>query len=92
MTYQSDRGRRRLPQLLVSTWFALVGPKGIPQGFTERVNREVNDYLTSHAGETKLHELGLYVHAGAPEIVTQRMRDELVRWTPIVRENGIKLD
>jgi tripartite-type tricarboxylate transporter receptor subunit TctC len=80
------------PQLRSSTWFALVGPKGMPRAFIERVNREVNAYLTSPAGETKLQELGLYVQAGAPEIVTQRIRDELAKWAPIVREHGVKLD
>ncbi len=80
------------PQLRTSLWFALVGPRGMPQEFTGRMNREVNAYLASVAGAAKLQELGIQGQAGAPELVTQRMRDELAKWALIVRERGIMLE
>ncbi|MBI2319923.1 MAG: tripartite tricarboxylate transporter substrate binding protein, partial [Betaproteobacteria bacterium] len=80
------------PQLRTTFWFALVGPRGMPQEFVARVNREVNAYLTSSAGGAKLQGMGIRALAGAPEMVTQRMRDELAKWAPIVRAQGIKLE
>ena len=80
------------PMLVTSTWFALVGPRGLPKDYVGRMSREINDYLRSPAGVARLQNLGVVAIVGAPELVTQRMRDELAMWTPIVRKLNIRLD
>ena len=80
------------PQLRSSTWFALVGPRGMPQDYVARMNREVNAFITSSAGAARLQGLGVRTQVGPPELVTQRMREEIAKWTPIVRSRNIVLE
>jgi tripartite-type tricarboxylate transporter receptor subunit TctC len=80
------------PELRSTTWFALVGPKGLPSAYVQRMNTEVNTYLRSEGGAVKLLGLGIRVHPSSPEFVTQRMAEELSKWAPIVRARKISLD
>jgi tripartite-type tricarboxylate transporter receptor subunit TctC len=81
-----------LPMLVTFTWFALVGPRGLPKDYVNRMNREVNEYLRSTTGITRLQNLGISATIGPPELVAQRMREELSKWTPIVRKHNLKMD
>lgn len=80
------------PMLITSTWFALVGPRGLPKDYVDRMNREINEYLRTPAGIARLQNLGVSGINGPPELVTQRMREELAKWTPIVRKHNLKMD
>ncbi len=80
------------PQLRSATWFALVGPKNMPPDLVERLNREVNSYVSSPAAIAKLQDLGIRAQSGPPAMITQRMQEELKKWAPIVQSRNIKLD
>ena len=80
------------PMLVTFTWFALVGPRGLPKDYVDRMNREINVYLRTPAGVARLQNLGISVITGPPELVTQRMREELAKWTPIVRKHNLRMD
>lgn len=80
------------PMLVSYTWFALVGPRGLSKEYVDRMNREINEFLRTPAGVTRLQNLGVSAITGPPELVTQRMRDELAKWTPIARKHNIKID
>lgn len=81
-----------LPMLVTSTWFALVGPRGLPKDYVDRMNREINQYLRTPAGVARLQNLGISAITGPPDLVIQRMREELAKWTPIVRKRNLKID
>ncbi len=80
------------PALVSYTWFALVGPRGLSKDYVSRMNRETNDYLRLPSTVARLASLGISPVIGGPELVLARMREELAKWTPIVRKHNLKMD
>ena len=48
--------------------------------------------LAMPAVREKLQELGFDVVASSPEAYAKLIRDEIVRWSTVVRDQGIKVD
>ena len=52
----------------------------------------LDEDLKSPAVREKLQELGFDVVASSPEAYAKLIRDEIVRWSTVVRDQGIKVD
>jgi tripartite-type tricarboxylate transporter receptor subunit TctC len=49
------------PQIQVSSWLMLFGPKGMPQDVMTKISEATNDFLKTDAARTRLLELGYSV-------------------------------
>lgn len=70
-------------------WTGLMAPAGTPRDVIERVNRIVNDYLTTDAARELATRLGMTILAGSPEQMRDYMAAEIKRLAPIIKEAGI---
>ena len=71
------------------TWSALLVPKGTPRDIVERLNREVNKALSGREIRARLAELGVEIEgASTPESTGQFIREEMLKWAPIVKASG----
>jgi tripartite-type tricarboxylate transporter receptor subunit TctC len=50
-----------LPDVLVETWFGLVGPANMPKDVVERINRELAVIVKQPAFQERLTKLGMAV-------------------------------
>jgi tripartite-type tricarboxylate transporter receptor subunit TctC len=75
-----------------SGWLAVMGPAGVPRAIVDKMNHEMNLYLTSSEGRSKMAELGIQVIGGTPDRARAMMEADLAKWTPIIQARGIKLD
>ena len=80
------------PAYEVTNWHGLVGPKGMPKDVVDRLNREVNEALKSSDVEKLLAADGLEPAGGSPQELAAILREEIARWSRVVKQAGLKLE
>lgn len=81
-----------LPGFEATSWFALLGPAGMPRDMQLRINQEVARVLALPDVKDKLAQLGLEPNPGTPEALTALMQKETEKWAKVVKASGAKLD
>jgi tripartite-type tricarboxylate transporter receptor subunit TctC len=77
------------PQLLSSTWFALLAPKGTPPAVVARVNAVANEALADPAVKKRLADIGATTLGGTPQQLEKHLAAETEKWGRLVREANI---
>lgn len=75
-----------------TTWFGLLGPAKLPPEVIAAVNLEVNKALRAEDLRKKLGDQGLDITGGTPEQFAKLMRDDLLKWSKVVKESGARAD
>lgn len=70
----------------------LLGPAGLPEAVTARLNSELNKALVSAAVQKRAADFGMEVLPGTPAQFRAMARAESARWGPIIKTAGVKLD
>lgn len=73
-----------------TTWFAFVGPAGLPQPVVTALNRQINLILRDAEVRTQIESQGAEPGGGTPEELTRLMRDDARRWGAIIAAGNIK--
>jgi tripartite-type tricarboxylate transporter receptor subunit TctC len=79
------------PKLASEDWAGLLLKAGTPPDVTARLNAAVNKALASDQVRDALAKLGVDAGGGTPEEFGATLRSEIVRWTKIVKDAGIKV-
>lgn len=78
------------PNLMSSTWFAVLAPKGTPQPIIARMNAEINQILAEPAFKKKLADIGATPLGGTPAALATHLAAELEKWAVVIKAAGIK--
>ncbi|MGO1767949.1 LacI family transcriptional regulator [Advenella sp. S44] len=78
------------PDLLVSSWFAMYGPKGVPQDVVERLNAAIKKIMATPEYKKKAETLGATAEYMGPQQLGEYTAEELVRWKKVIDAAGIK--
>ena len=81
-----------LPQFEATSWFALLGPAGMPRDVQLRINAETAKVLALADVKEKLATLGLDPAPGTPEALAALIQAETAKWARVVKESGAKAD
>jgi tripartite-type tricarboxylate transporter receptor subunit TctC len=81
-----------LPGFEATSWFALLGPAGMPRDVLMRINQETAKVLAMPDVKEKLATLGLDPNPGTPEALMALMQTETTKWQKVVQESGAKPD
>jgi tripartite-type tricarboxylate transporter receptor subunit TctC len=77
----------------VNTWFGFVAPAGTPADVVARLNMEIGKIITQPAMKEKLGSQGFELApVQVPAIFTKLIQDDLVKWPPIIKASGAKVD
>jgi tripartite-type tricarboxylate transporter receptor subunit TctC len=76
-----------VPGYEATLWMALVAPAGTPAPIIERLNREVNAVLRTHARDALVAQ-GLQLEPGTPDIVPARIRTDIEKWRQVIAKAG----
>lgn len=80
-----------LPSYDVPIFFGVIGPAGMPRDVVERLNREMNEVLSTADVQSSLATAGgLQLAPGTTEQMAQRVRDDLAIWKKVAQEIGMK--
>ena len=80
------------PGFTNTTWYGLLGPKGFPRFAVNRINAEMKKAVANPDFVKQLDAIGLLAASSTPEEFGRMIRDELKRWTGVIRQAGITVD
>ena len=79
------------PQLVSSTWFAVLAPAGTPAPILERLNKELNAVLAEADVRKKLADMGATPLGGSRQALAEHLEQETRKWQQLVREAAIQV-
>ena len=81
-----------IPGMEARLWFGLFAPGRTPKPIVAKLNAEVGGILRSPETQETFLKQGVAAAASTPEELGDWVRAELVRWTPIIQNAGIRAD
>jgi tripartite-type tricarboxylate transporter receptor subunit TctC len=81
-----------LPGFKAETWFAILGPANMPADVVNRLNASINEILQSNDVEQRFTGFGLVAATATPQQLGAMIKEEVTRWSPIIRDNAISTD
>lgn len=79
-----------VPGMEALLWFGILAPARTPQPVVMKLNREINDSFSRPDVRDALLNLGAIAAPGTPQELRAFIESELKKWTPIIRNAGIK--
>jgi tripartite-type tricarboxylate transporter receptor subunit TctC len=80
------------PAMQALTWYGVVGPAGLPQAVTDKMNATINDILQSADFQDKVRNLGIETMPMTPAQFGGYIAKEVQTWTRVAHDSNIKLD
>jgi tripartite-type tricarboxylate transporter receptor subunit TctC len=77
------------PQLMGTSWTALMAPKGTPPDIIAVLGRALTEIATESETRAKIEALGANILASTPQEAGEIIAHELERWRPVVKAAGI---
>jgi tripartite-type tricarboxylate transporter receptor subunit TctC len=71
-------------------WYGLAAPAGTPKDVIAKLNAVANRVLRTPDLIAKYNGLGFEPMGGTPDEASARIKSDVVRWTKIIRDAGIK--
>ena len=81
-----------VPNLNVSVWVGISAPAGTPAAITDLLAREFGRALKAQDVRERLLNLGAEPNGETGEAFTRMVRDDVARWSKIVKTAGVKLE
>ena len=79
-----------LPGFEVSGWYGLLAPAATPRSIVNRLYAESRKGLEADSMKERLKGQGLEVMSLTPEQSSQFLRNDIARWSRVIRDAGIK--
>ena len=73
-------------------WNGVLVAAGTPRAVVDRINSALNAALNDTAVKDRLKTAGLEPVGGSPEQFTKLIHDESVKWAPIIKRSGARID
>ena len=73
------------PELVVTTWYSLSGPAGLPRDIVQKVNAAVNKAMDQPEVKKHLETEMVQTKAMTPDEMTAFMQREVTQWAPTAR-------
>ena len=80
-----------IPGFEATGWFALYVPAKTPKEIILKLNQEVNRILEMPEVKKRYADLGADV-GGSPEKLRDQVQREMIKWSELIRTNGIKAE
>ncbi len=73
-------------------WYGLVAPAGTPRDVVLKLNKHVNEALTTETLRTRLNAEGAVATPTTPEAFGQLIASDMERWRPVITSGRVKAD
>lgn len=81
-----------VPEFDVASWYAVLAPRGTPDGAVTRLSLAMNTALRDERVIATLNRNGLEAMPSTPEEFSTAWARERERWMPVIRQSGIRID
>jgi tripartite-type tricarboxylate transporter receptor subunit TctC len=81
-----------VPSYAVTSWNGILVPKGTPEDAIKKLNLEFNKVLANQDMRDRLLKIGYEPVGGPPEAFSRHIEKETIKWGPVIREAGLKIN
>jgi tripartite-type tricarboxylate transporter receptor subunit TctC len=81
-----------LPGFQCGTWYALIGPRGIPPAIAARLNGEIKKMFDDPQFAQRVIDMGQEPQHTTPAGLTAYLRGESERWSKVIKAAGLKIE
>jgi len=78
------------PDVVVTTWFGMIIPAGVPRDIVNKLNREIHAALQLPDVREKAIGVGMFPVGGTAEQFDALIKAETERWSRVIKARGIK--
>ena len=79
-----------VPGYEVQSWYAVLGPKGLPRAIAERLQREVAKIVSTAEMKERFETLGAEAAATTPDETAAIMKADMEKWAGVVQKTRLK--
>ncbi|HLT99606.1 MAG TPA: tripartite tricarboxylate transporter substrate-binding protein, partial [Burkholderiaceae bacterium] len=76
----------------VSSWFGVIGPKGLPADVVQTLNKAIREALAKPEVRERFAGLGAVPADTTPEQFADFIKTEVESWGPVVEASGARVD
>ena len=80
------------PGFSADAWYGVLTTAGTPRPIVDKLYRETIRIMKTPEGQERMANVGFEIVAGTPEEFAKLIREEIPKWTKIVREANIKAE
>jgi tripartite-type tricarboxylate transporter receptor subunit TctC len=88
----AESGVSELKGFEALAWNGVLVAAGTPHAVVDRINSALNAALNDVAVKERLKSAGLEPVGGTPEQFTKLIHDESVKWAPVIKRSGARID
>lgn len=81
-----------VPGYEVTAWLGVLAPAGLPQDVAARLNQDIGRTLQSPETRERLSILGAELGMSTPQAFGALIRDEIDKWTRVVRNANVRVE
>ena len=81
-----------LKDMETGTWYSIVAPAGTPRPIVEKLNKAVNQAMSSPQMRKRFEDLGMAPTTGSPEFFKKFLAEEIARWRVVVQQSHATVD
>jgi tripartite-type tricarboxylate transporter receptor subunit TctC len=75
-----------LPNVIGSTWHAVLAPVGTPSEIISKLNNAVNAFLAKEDTKQQFDKFGFRILGGTPERLAKQMADDRTKWSKVIEK------
>jgi len=81
-----------VPGYEVTSWNGMLAPAGTPADIVKRLNSEFNRIISAPDMQKRMIEFGYEPVGGTPEKFGKHIHSEIVKWAPVAKAAGVRVD
>jgi len=81
-----------LPGYSAESWFAIVGPAGMPADVVAKLNEAISKAVQLPEVQERFKGFGVIPRTASAKQVNEMTAEEIARWTPVIKDNNIRAD
>jgi tripartite-type tricarboxylate transporter receptor subunit TctC len=81
-----------LPGVEIHSWFAVLGPAGLPKDVVAKLDAELKQILQTRDVSERLRALAYDGFYMPPDALASFMKTDLEKWTKVIRQAGIRAE
>jgi tripartite-type tricarboxylate transporter receptor subunit TctC len=85
-------GELGLRGLEATTWYSVVGPRGVPQPVVKTLHATLSKAIASPDFVKRFTTDGVMPESSTPEDLAKLIQSDLPRWAEVAKRTGVKLD
>ncbi|WP_426959476.1 Bug family tripartite tricarboxylate transporter substrate binding protein [Muricoccus radiodurans] len=77
--------------LVVESWFGLLGPAGMPRPAVDRLTAALREAVATPEVASRFEALGIAARVDGPDAFARMLREDTARWREVVQATGVRL-